>query len=104
MLFLLTHFVFRSSPGYVLRRILRRGVRYASEKLGAKPGTFADLVDTAVLLLGDAFPEVRKDVHSIKDVINEEETQFLKTLTRGQRVLERTVEKLTEMTGQGEGG
>ena len=77
-------------------------MRYASEKLGAKPGTFADLVDTAVALLGDAFPEVKKDVQSIKDVINEEETQFLKTLTRGQRVLERTVEKLTE-TAAGDG-
>ena len=75
---------------------MRRGVRYATEKLGAKPGTFADLVDTAVTLLGDAFPEVKKDVQSIKDVINEEETQFLKTLTRGQRVLTRTVEKLME--------
>lgn len=75
---------------------MRRGIRYASEKLGAKPGTFANLVDTAVELLGDAFPEVKKDVDSIKDVINEEETQFLKTLTRGQRVLQRTVEKLHE--------
>jgi len=82
--------------GYVLRRILRRGVRYASEKLGAKPGTFANLVDAAVDLLGDAFPEVKKDVQSIKDVINEEEIQFLKTLSRGQRVLQRTVEKLQE--------
>ena len=54
-------------------------------------------------LLGDAFPEVKKDVQSIKDVINEEETQFLKTLTRGQRVLERTVEKLTEVNA-GEAG
>lgn len=36
---------------YVLRRILRRGVRYAIEKLGAKPGQFASLVDTVVDIL-----------------------------------------------------
>lgn len=46
---------------YVLRRILRRAVRYATEKLGAKPGFFASMVDTVVTLLGSAFPEVTKD-------------------------------------------
>ena len=46
---------------YVLRRILRRAVRYATEKLGAKPGFFASMVDKVVELLGDAFPEVTKD-------------------------------------------
>ena len=45
--------------GYVLRRILRRGVRYASEKLNAKPGLFASLVDIVVAVLGDTFPEVK---------------------------------------------
>ncbi|XP_013389030.1 alanine--tRNA ligase, cytoplasmic [Lingula anatina] len=80
--------------GYVLRRILRRGVRYATEKLGAKPGTFASLVDTVVLLLGDAFPELKKDPEMVKDIINEEEAQFLKTLSRGQKLLMRTIGKL----------
>ncbi|XP_052893347.1 alanine--tRNA ligase, cytoplasmic [Anopheles moucheti] len=80
--------------GYVLRRILRRAVRYATEKLNAKPGFFATLVDTVVLLLGDTFPEVRKDPLHIKHVINEEEQQFLKTLTRGRNLLNRTIAKL----------
>ena len=44
--------------GYVLRRILRRAVRYASEKLNAKPGFFSSLVHTVVSVLGDVFPEV----------------------------------------------
>lgn len=43
---------------YVLRRILRRAVRYATEKLNAKPGFFATLVHTVVELLGETFPEV----------------------------------------------
>lgn len=42
----------------MLRRILRRAVRYATEKLNAKPGFFATLVHTVVDLLGDTFPEV----------------------------------------------
>ncbi|CAL8070160.1 unnamed protein product [Orchesella dallaii] len=90
--------------GYVLRRILRRGIRYAIEKLGGKPGTFANLVEVVVQILGDTFPEVRKDPQSIMDVINEEEAQFLKTLNRGRSLLERTVSKLspTEKTLPGD--
>jgi len=80
--------------GYVLRRILRRGVRYASEKLNAKPGFFASLVNTVVTILGDTFPEVKKDPATVIDIINEEETQFLKTLNRGQKLLQRTIAKL----------
>ncbi|XP_055839857.1 alanine--tRNA ligase, cytoplasmic [Episyrphus balteatus] len=80
--------------GYVLRRILRRAVRYATEKLNAKPGFFATLVHTVVDLLGDAFPELSKDPQHIIDVINEEEQQFLKTLSRGRNLLNRTITKL----------
>jgi alanyl-tRNA synthetase len=80
--------------GYVLRRILRRAVRYATEKLNAKPGFFASLVDTVVTLLGDTFPELKKDPLSIANIINEEEQQFLKTLTRGRNLLYRTINKL----------
>lgn len=47
--------------GYVLRRILRRGIRFASEKLGAKPGFFASLVDIVVDSLGESFPELVRD-------------------------------------------
>lgn len=47
--------------GYVLRRILRRAIRYSIEVIGAKPGFFASLVDVVVASLGDAFPEVRKN-------------------------------------------
>uniref|UniRef100_H3CEF1 Alanine--tRNA ligase n=1 Tax=Tetraodon nigroviridis TaxID=99883 RepID=H3CEF1_TETNG len=80
--------------GYVLRRILRRAVRYSHEKLGAQRGFFATLVDVVVDSLGDAFPELRKDPEMVKDVINEEEVQFLKTLSRGRRILDRKISSL----------
>ncbi|KAJ3596783.1 hypothetical protein NHX12_003184 [Muraenolepis orangiensis] len=82
--------------GYVLRRILRRAVRYSHEKLGAQRGFFATLVDVVVSSLGDAFPELRKDPDVVKDIINEEEVQFLKTLSRGRRILDRKIQSLGE--------
>ncbi|CAI9616609.1 unnamed protein product [Staurois parvus] len=82
--------------GYVLRRILRRAVRYAHEKLNASKGFFATLVDVVVQSLGVAFPELRKDPDMVKDIINEEETQFLKTLNRGRRILDRKIQSLGE--------
>ncbi|XP_011300406.1 alanine--tRNA ligase, cytoplasmic [Fopius arisanus] len=88
--------------GYVLRRILRRAVRYATEKLSAKPGFFGTLVHVVVELLGDVFPELQKDPQSIIDVINEEETQFLKTLSRGRNLLDKTIAKLPDKVVPGE--
>ncbi|KAE8609169.1 hypothetical protein XENTR_v10011731 [Xenopus tropicalis] len=82
--------------GYVLRRILRRAVRYAHEKLNASKGFFATLVDVVVQSLGNAFPELKKDPDMVKDIINEEETQFLKTLNRGRRILDRKINSLGE--------
>ncbi|KFM75815.1 Alanine--tRNA ligase, cytoplasmic, partial [Stegodyphus mimosarum] len=81
--------------GYVLRRILRRAVRYATEKLNAKPGMFASLVPVVISILGDIFPELKKDPQTIMDIINDEEAQFLKTLTRGRLLLERAIKKLS---------
>lgn len=43
---------------------------------------------------GDAFPELRKDPEIVKDIINEEEVQFLKTLSRGRRILDRKITSL----------
>lgn len=80
--------------GYVLRRILRRAVRYGTEKLNAKPGFFSTLIHTVVDILGDTFPEVKRDPQSVIDTINEEEEQFLKTLSRGRNLLNRTIAKL----------
>jgi len=88
--------------GYVLRRILRRGVRYATEKLNMKPGSFASLVDIVCESLGSAFPILLKDPEMIKEIINEEEAQFLKTLSRGRRLFNREADKATDKKISGE--
>ncbi|KER21252.1 hypothetical protein T265_10380 [Opisthorchis viverrini] len=85
--------------GYVLRRILRRAVRYAVEVLGAPPGFFATLVDVVVTSLKDAFPELANDPYTVKELINEEEQQFLTTLKRGQRLLSRTISDIKRTQG-----
>ncbi len=71
------------SRGYVLRRILRRAVRYGRQKLNAPEGFFATLVPTVVASLGDAFPELRENPTRVQAVIAEEEESFGKTLDRG---------------------
>ncbi|CAD5208802.1 unnamed protein product [Bursaphelenchus xylophilus] len=82
--------------GYVLRRILRRGVRYATEKLNAKPGFLASLVPVVVSILGEVFPELKKDPETVIDIINDEETQFLKTLNRGRILFLKAVKELPQ--------
>lgn len=80
--------------GYVLRRILRRAVRYSVEKLGAKPGFFASLVPVVNETLKDEFPELLKDPEFTMEVINEEEAQFMKTLSYGRKLFEKTANSL----------
>ena len=54
------------------------------------------MVDVVVESLGSFFTELRKDPQLVKDVINDEEEQFLRTLTRGQRLLNKTITSLGE--------
>ncbi len=76
------------SRGYVLRRILRRAVRYGRQKLNAPEGFLAGLVPTVVASLGDAFPELKKDPEKVRGIIAEEEASFGKTLDRGIKMFE----------------
>jgi alanyl-tRNA synthetase len=69
--------------GYVLRRILRRAVRYGRQMLNAKTGFFSDLVPVVVQHFGEAFPELRKSPDKVRALIREEEESFGKTLDRG---------------------
>ncbi|KAG0077274.1 Alanine--tRNA ligase [Podila epicladia] len=80
--------------GYVLRRILRRGCRYARRKLGVQIGTFfSSLVDTVLAEFGDAFPEIRLRVDDVKEILNEEEEAFSRTLDRGEKLFDGYLQK-----------
>eukprot|EP00878_Enallax_costatus_P013646 GHUV01014269.1.p1 GENE.GHUV01014269.1~~GHUV01014269.1.p1 ORF type:complete len:806 (+),score=287.63 GHUV01014269.1:1306-3723(+) len=68
---------------YVLRRVLRRAVRYGREVLGGQEGFFAQLVAVVVKTFGDAYPELVKAQEKIHAVISEEEASFSRTLVKG---------------------
>lgn len=80
--------------GYVLRRILRRGARYARKKLGVQIGSFfSSLVPTVVEQLSDVFPELQNRTDDIKEILDEEEESFARTLDRGERLFEQYASK-----------
>ena len=76
--------------GYVLRRILRRAVRYG-RTLGFHEPFFFKLVDVVAKTMGDVFPEVRCKAKAIKETIRREEEAFNKTLDRGIELFEGVV-------------
>jgi alanyl-tRNA synthetase len=69
--------------GYVLRRILRRAVRYGRQCLGAKTGFFSSLVPVLIDQMAPAFPELAKDPKRVAEIIKGEEESFARTLDRG---------------------
>ncbi len=69
--------------GYVLRRILRRAVRYGRQTLGAQGVFLADIVPTVVEEMGGFFPELTKNPQRVIDVIRDEEESFGRTLEQG---------------------
>jgi len=75
--------------GYVLRRILRRAVRYGRQMLNARSGFFAQLVPVVVDRFGEAFPELRRDPARVASIILEEEESFGRTLDRGIKLFEK---------------
>jgi alanyl-tRNA synthetase/REP element-mobilizing transposase RayT len=79
--------------GYVLRRILRRAVRYG-RTLGFHEPFFFKLVDVVAKTMGDVFPEVRENESRIKETIRREEEGFNRTLDRGIELFEREVLRL----------
>mmetsp|Transcript_21570 Transcript_21570/g.29691 ORF Transcript_21570/g.29691 Transcript_21570/m.29691 type:complete len:985 (+) Transcript_21570:57-3011(+) len=77
--------------GYVLRRILRRAIRYGQEMLGAPSGFFAKLVPTVVQNFSDAFPELLTRKDYVTMVIAEEEASFNRTLDDGVKHFKKVV-------------
>ncbi|XP_066107707.1 alanine--tRNA ligase, mitochondrial isoform X1 [Saccopteryx bilineata] len=87
------------SPGMsgaplVLRRILRRAVRFATEVLRAPPGFLGSLVPVVVETLGDTYPELRRSSAQIASLVSEDEAAFLASLQRGRRIIDRTLRRL----------
>lgn len=79
--------------GYVIRRILRRAVRYSYTFLGVDQPFLCRLVPVLVAEMGDAFPELVRTKDLITKVIKEEEDSFLRTLDKGIRMLETIMSK-----------
>ncbi|MDP2312781.1 MAG: alanine--tRNA ligase [Pseudomonadota bacterium] len=86
--------------GYVLRRIMRRGIRYGV-KLGLKPPFLHETVGTVIEGFGEAYPELRERAGFIRDVVRAEEERFAATLDRGMALLERVfAEKPARVPGE----
>ncbi len=76
-----------NKAGYVIRRILRRAVRYNYTFLGGKEATLYKLIPTLVETMGGAYPELKSQQELVTKVIKEEEESFLKTLATGINML-----------------
>ena len=81
--------------GYVIRRILRRAVRYGYTFLGFSEPFLCRLIPQLVADMGDAYPELKAQQKLISSVTKEEENAFLRTLDRGIRMLEDNMAKNT---------
>jgi alanyl-tRNA synthetase len=88
--------------GYVIRRILRRAIRYGYTFLNQKDAFIHLLIPTLVQEMGNTFPELKVQQNLVTNVIKEEEHSFLRTLEQGLQLLERIIleTKGKEVTGK----
>ena len=93
-----------AKAGYVIRRILRRAVRYGYTFLGQKSAFMHKLIPALIDSMGDAYPELKHQQTLIEKVVKEEEEAFLRTLETGIRLLDRVMNEAkksnrTEISG-----
>lgn len=88
-----------NGAGYVIRRILRRAIRYGYQTLGMREPFFYRIVETLAAQMGDAFPELKTQRALVEKVIREEEIAFYRTLENGIKRIENVCEQLLAAKG-----
>ncbi len=91
-----------SGAGYVIRRILRRAIRYGFTFLNTKEPFIYQLAETLSKQMGEAFPELVSQKALVANVIKEEEASFLRTLDQGLQLLEQVISQSKDKTISGE--
>lgn len=81
-----------TGAGYVIRRILRRAVRYGYQTLNLKDPFLCELSTTLTEVMGDAFPELKSQKELVYKVIKEEELSFFRTLEQGIKRIEALIQ------------
>lgn len=82
-----------TGAGYVIRRILRRAIRYGFTFLNQKEAFIYKLVEVLANQMGEAFPEIKLQKNLVENVIKEEENSFLRTLEQGLHLLENVIKE-----------
>ena len=91
----------KEGRGYVLRRIMRRGIRHGY-KMDAKEPFMHLLVKDLIKLMSSAYPELKPKEKEITQTIKNEEYKFFETLEKGIDILEDTISKMTDKTISGD--
>jgi alanyl-tRNA synthetase len=91
-----------TGAGYVIRRILRRAIRYGFTFLGTKEPFIYKLVEVLANQMGEFFPEIKSQQQLVTNVIREEEASFLRTLEQGLQLLDKVVAETSGKEVSGE--
>ncbi len=91
-----------TGAGYVIRRILRRAIRYGFTFLNTKEAFIYQLVQVLSDQMGGQFPEIRSQQNLVENVIREEENSFLRTLDQGLQLLDKVIKETKGNTVSGQ--